>query len=53
MACDHDILTISDVATHLEMAEKIVYRLAQAGDLSAFKVDHDQRFRRVAIDFSV
>ena len=50
MACQDDILTIPDVSSLLKVAEKTVYGLAQKGDLPAFKVGGQWRFRRTAID---
>ena len=50
MASQYDILTIPDVANLLRVAEKTVYGLAQKGDLPAFKVGGQWRFRRTAID---
>ena len=50
MASQDDILTIPDVASLLKVAEKTVYGLAQKGDLPAFKVGGQWRFRRTAID---
>ncbi len=50
MAIQDDILTIPDVASLLKVAEKTVYGLAQKGDLPAFKVGGQWRFRRTAID---
>jgi len=45
-----DILTISDVASLLKVAEKTVYGLVQKGDLPGFKVGGQWRFSRSAID---
>ena len=50
MASQDDILTIPEVASLLKVAEKTVYGLAQKGDLPAFKVGGQWRFRRTAID---
>ena len=50
MTSQDDILTIPDVASLLKVAEKTVYGLAQKGDLPAFKVGGQWRFRRTAID---
>ena len=50
MASQDDILTIPEVASLLKVAEKTVYGLAQKGDLQAFKVGGQWRFRRTAID---
>ena len=38
MTSQDDILTISEVAVLLKVAEKTVYGLAQKGDLPTFKV---------------
>ena len=50
MTSPDDILTISEIASLLRIAEKTVYGLAQRGDLPAFKVGGQWRFRRMAID---
>ena len=50
MTSQDDILTISDVAHLLKVAETTVYGLVQKGDLPAFKVGGQWRFRRTAID---
>ena len=50
MASEDDILTLPEVASLLKVAEKTVYGLAQKGDLPAFKVGGQWRFRRTAID---
>ena len=50
MASQDDILTIPEVASLLKVAGKTVYGLAQKGDLPAFKVGGQWRFRRTAID---
>ncbi len=50
MTSQDDILTISDVAHLLKVAEKTVYGLVQKGDLPAFKVGGQWRFLRTAID---
>jgi len=44
------ILTISEVAALLRISEKSAYKLAQAGDLPAFKVGNQWRFRRSELD---
>ena len=49
MTSQDDILTIPDVASLLKVAEKTVYGLAQKGDLPAFKVGGQWRFRRTAL----
>ena len=50
MTSQDDILTLPEVAGLLKVAEKTVYGLAQKGDLPAFKVGGQWRFRRTAID---
>ncbi len=45
-----EILTISGVAQLLKVAEKTVYTMAQKGDLPAFKVGGQWRFRRKDLD---
>ncbi|HMV65901.1 MAG TPA: helix-turn-helix domain-containing protein [Myxococcota bacterium] len=44
------ILTIPEVAALLRISEKSAYKLAQAGDLPAFKVGNQWRFRRAELD---
>ena len=50
MAKQDDILALPQVADLLKVAEKTVYGLAQKGDLPAFKVGGQRRFRRTVID---
>ena len=45
-----EILTISEVAELLKIAEKTAYGLAQRGEIPAFKVGGQWRFSRAAID---
>ncbi|RKY16977.1 MAG: DNA-binding protein [Planctomycetota bacterium] len=45
-----DYLTVPQVAELLQLSEKTVYRLAQRGELPAFKVGGSWRFRRQDID---
>ena len=45
-----EILTVVDVATLLKVAAKTVYTMAQRGELPAFKVRGQWRFRRDDID---
>ena len=45
-----DYLTIAQVAELLKLSEKTIYRLAQQGDLPAFKVGGSWRFRASDID---
>ncbi len=50
MTSRDDVLTIPDVASLLKVTEKTVYSLVRKGDLPAFKVGGQWRFRRTAID---
>ena len=43
-------MTVRDVARHLNVDEKTVYRLAQRGQLPGFKVAGTWRFKRVDIE---
>jgi excisionase family DNA binding protein len=45
-----EILTVQEVATLLKVADKTVYTMAQKGEIPAFKVRGQWRFRRVDID---
>ena len=45
-----DYLTLREVAELLKLSEKTVYRLAQRGELPAFKVGGSWRFIRSDID---
>lgn len=45
-----EILTVLEVATLLKVADKTVYTMAQKGEIPAFKVRGQWRFRRVDID---
>ncbi len=47
---DDAILTIPEVAALLRISEKSAYKLAQAGELPAFKVGNQWRLRRVELD---
>ncbi len=44
------IMTVRDVARHLKVNEKTVYRLAQRGRLPGFKVAGAWRFKRSDIE---
>jgi excisionase family DNA binding protein len=50
MHVDEAILTIQCLADYLQIDEKTVYRMAQAGELPGFKVRRQWRFKRVDID---
>lgn len=43
-------LTLRDVAKLLQLSEKSVYRLAQAGKIPGFKAGGTWRFRREDVD---
>jgi excisionase family DNA binding protein len=45
-----EILTVSEVAGLLKVADKTVYTMAQQGELPAFKVRGQWRFRRAELD---
>lgn len=45
-----DILTIKEVAEYLKVNERTIYRLANKGDIPAFKVANAWRFRKSDVD---
>jgi excisionase family DNA binding protein len=45
-----EILTLPELAQLLKVAEKTVYTMAQKGELPAFKVRGQWRFKRVDLD---
>jgi excisionase family DNA binding protein len=45
-----EILTLPEVTQLLKVAEKTVYTMAQKGQLPAFKVGGQWRFRRADLD---
>lgn len=47
---ENDVLTISEVAEYLKVAERTIYRLAAAKKVPAFKVGGAWRFSRADID---
>jgi len=47
---ENDVLTISEVAEYLKVAERTIYRLAAAKKVPAFKVGGMWRFSRADID---
>jgi excisionase family DNA binding protein len=47
---DSEILALEQVATFLKASKKTVYRLAQKGDVPAFKLGGSWRFQRVELD---
>jgi len=49
-AVESEIMTTSEVAEYLRLAEATIYKLAQAGDIPAVKVGRTWRFKRGLID---
>lgn len=47
---DGEILTLDEVATYLKAGKRTVYRLAQKGEIPAFKLGGTWRFRRSELD---
>ena len=47
---NEELLKLKDIATLLQVGEKTVYSMAQAGELPAFKVRGQWRFSRKDID---
>lgn len=47
---DGEILTLDEVASYLRAGKRTVYRLAQNGEIPAFKVGGTWRFRRSELD---
>lgn len=45
-----EILTLEEVATYLKAGKRTVYRLAQKGEIPAFKLGGTWRFRRSELD---
>lgn len=45
-----EILTVDEVAALLKVGDKTVYTMAQRGEIPAFKVREQWRFRRADID---
>jgi excisionase family DNA binding protein len=45
-----EVLTIKEVAALLKLAEKTVYAMAQAGEISAFKSWGQWRIKRAELD---
>jgi excisionase family DNA binding protein len=45
-AVESEILTLEEVAAYLKAGKRTVYRLAQKGQIPAFKVGGTWRFRR-------
>ena len=47
---DDGILTLDEVAAYLKAGKRTVYRLAQQGDIPAFKLGGTWRFLRTELD---
>lgn len=47
---EDEVLTIKEVAALLKIGEKSAYTMVQRGDLPAFKVRGQWRFRRADLD---
>ena len=45
-----EILTLDEVAVYLKAGKRTVYRLAQKGEIPAFKLGGTWRFRRSELD---
>jgi excisionase family DNA binding protein len=46
-----DLMTLKELADHLQLSERTVYRLLGTGDLPGFKVGSQWRFRRSVVDY--
>lgn len=47
---ESEILTLGEVAAYLKAGKRTVYRLAQKGEIPAFKLGGTWRFRRSELD---
>jgi len=47
---EDEILTLDEVAPYLKAGKRTVYRLAQKGEIPAFKLGGTWRFRRSELD---
>ena len=47
---EDEILTLDEVAAYLKAGKRTVYRLAQKGEIPAFKLGGTWRFRRSELD---
>jgi excisionase family DNA binding protein len=47
---EDEILTLDEVAAYLKAGKRTVYRLAQNGEIPAFKLGGTWRFRRSELD---
>jgi len=50
MTPENDILTLDEVADYLKAGKRTIYRLAQKGEIPAFKFGGTWRFRRQELD---
>ncbi len=46
-----DVLTLKQLADHLQLSERTIYRLLGRGELPGFKVGGHWRFRRAVVDY--
>jgi nitrogen PTS system EIIA component len=46
-----DVLTLKQLAEHLQLSERTIYRLLGRGELPGFKVGGSWRFRRSVVDY--
>ncbi|MCU4118415.1 helix-turn-helix domain-containing protein [Variovorax sp. N23] len=49
-ATECEILTLEEVAVYLKAGKRTIYRLAQKGEIPAFKLGGTWRFRRSELD---
>ena len=49
-ACAHDVLTAEEVADHLQVNVRTVYKLAEAGQLPCARIGKQFRFAARAVD---
>ncbi|WP_176331625.1 methylation-associated defense system helix-turn-helix domain-containing protein MAD1 [Burkholderia vietnamiensis] len=47
---ESDILTLEEVAEYLKASKRTIYRMAQKGEIPAFKFGGSWRFRRQELD---
>jgi excisionase family DNA binding protein len=45
-----EVLTLKQLAEHLQLSERTIYRLLERGELPGFKVGGHWRFRRAVVD---
>jgi PTS system nitrogen regulatory IIA component len=46
-----EVLTLKQLAEHLQLSERTIYRLLERGELPGFKVGGHWRFRRAVVDY--